>query len=322
MNILFITIPFREYVSEIKKTISNELNANVDLFFCDLQPPLIFRIVERFFKFKITKYYNNKKQIEQFSKYKNNEYDCIFVLVGRNINLKVFSEFCKKNDRAKKVLYLWDDIARVNSYDTIKSYFDEIYSFDPIDCKKYNLSFLPLFYCPQFKYNNEKKNLNCSFIGVLHSSRERFLLKIRDICEQYKLRCYFYLQTSRFNFFKQSLKNKTFNIPSYIKFKELSMNDCSSIMKKSICVIDMPHSSQTGLTVRTIESLASKTKLITTNRSILNYDFYNDNNIMVVDENFSNIDVDFFKRPYVDIDASIEEKYSINFWVNKLFFKE
>ena len=51
------------------------------------------------------------------------------------------------------------------------------------------------------------------------------------------------------------------------------------IFSDSRCILDAPQAGQVGLTIRTIECLGAKRKLVTTNSDIKNYDFYNENNI-------------------------------------------
>ena len=59
-------------------------------------------------------------------------------------------------------------------------------------------------------------------------------------------------------------------------------------------VLDLPHPMQTGLTMRTIEAIGSKKKLITTNVDIVNYDFYNPKNILLIERENINFDKSFF----------------------------
>ena len=61
-----------------------------------------------------------------------------------------------------------------------------------------------------------------------------------------------------------------------------------------------------------------KKKLITTNPDVVNYDFYNPNNIMVVNEqNFETIR-DFLSTPYEDISKELYDKYTIDGWLHKI----
>ena len=46
------------------------------------------------------------------------------------------------------------------------------------------------------------------------------------------------------------------------------------IVTNSKCVLDSAQANQNGLTIRVIEMLGAKKKIITTNEDVVNYDFY------------------------------------------------
>ena len=90
------------------------------------------------------------------------------------------------------------------------------------------------------------------------------------------------------------------------------------IVKHSKCVLDSPQDNQDGATIRVIESLAAKVKLITTNKDLVNYDFYNPKNIYIYDGEFD-FENEFFKEPYQDVDKQIYEKYSLRGFLKQIF---
>jgi len=90
------------------------------------------------------------------------------------------------------------------------------------------------------------------------------------------------------------------------------------IVKHSKCVLDSPQDNQDGATIRVIESLAAKVKLITTNKDLVNYDFYNPKNIYIYDGEFD-FENEFFKEPYCDVDEKIYEKYSLRGFLKQIF---
>ena len=98
---------------------------------------------------------------------------------------------------------------------------------------------------------------------------------------------------------------------------KLSKNEMMDIIKKSRCILDAPQAGQTGLTIRTLECLGAKRKLITTNADIKNYDFYNEKNILVFD---GNVDMEspFFTHDYEEIPLEIYKKYSLNSWLKTM----
>ena len=73
--------------------------------------------------------------------------------------------------------------------------------------------------------------------------------------------------------------------------------------------------------MRTFEALGARRKLITTNLDIEHYDFYNPNNILVIDRMNVNVPVDFISSQYVDIDQNIYDSYSLSSWLRKIFIE-
>jgi len=65
--------------------------------------------------------------------------------------------------------------------------------------------------------------------------------------------------------------------------------------------------------------MALEKKIIADNENIKNYDFYNPNNILILNEDFSNIDKSFFETDYEKLTDEIYYKYTLDNWVNTVF---
>ena len=65
----------------------------------------------------------------------------------------------------------------------------------------------------------------------------------------------------------------------------------------------------------TLEALGMNKKMITNNRSVMEYDFYNPNNILVIDFDNLVIPKEFFQTPYQPLDAAIKQKYHLRSFV-------
>ena len=76
---------------------------------------------------------------------------------------------------------------------------------------------------------------------------------------------------------------------------------------------------QSGLTSRTLESLGSKRKLITTNGNIVDYDFYNKQNIYILDRDSPMLNTEFFSTDLYQLDYAVYSKYSLESWLINLF---
>ena len=103
-----------------------------------------------------------------------------------------------------------------------------------------------------------------------------------------------------------------------LSFVSKTQKEIYAVYNKAKCVLDIEMRAQTGLTMRTMDILGLRKKLITTNQDIVNYDFYNPNNILVIDRDNLNIDYGFLDLPYQDLDNDIYQKYSIRNWLIQL----
>ena len=102
------------------------------------------------------------------------------------------------------------------------------------------------------------------------------------------------------------------------KFKTMTVQENLDVLRKTNTVFDIQHYMQSGLTIRTIEAIGSKRKLITANENIKKYDFYNSNNIYVLNEqNWGGIE-DFIRHKYEPIPEEIHKKYSISSWLKTM----
>ncbi|WP_172658089.1 hypothetical protein [Campylobacter geochelonis] len=71
--------------------------------------------------------------------------------------------------------------------------------------------------------------------------------------------------------------------------------------------------------MRTFEAFGAKRKLITTNKNIIKYDFYNSNNINLLNRINIALDKDFIDKNYIELTKEIYEKYSIKSWIYTIF---
>ena len=104
-------------------------------------------------------------------------------------------------------------------------------------------------------------------------------------------------------------------VPEDFSFEKKEQGEIAAVISASKVIVDMQHPKQSGLTMRTIEMLGMKKKLITTNKTIKRYDFYNPDNICIVDRNAPQIDLGFLEKPYCELPARIYDKYRIESWI-------
>ena len=101
----------------------------------------------------------------------------------------------------------------------------------------------------------------------------------------------------------------------------MSQDKIIEIFDNSKVVLDINHPLQFGLTMRTIECIGAEKKLITTNKNIKDYDFYNPNNILIIDRENINIDMSFFEKEYQTLPDELYKKYSLTNWLRNIFME-
>lgn len=67
-----------------------------------------------------------------------------------------------------------------------------------------------------------------------------------------------------------------------------------------------------------LESVGYGKKLITTNETVINYDFYHPNNILIWDQKDINAILDFIEKPFMPIPDKIRNKYSFTSWLEEI----
>lgn len=264
----------------------------------------------------------HRRIIEKTSKYR---YDYIFFIKGESISKSNLELLRAVHPEAKFVIYHWDSIANNRNALNLLPLFDQAYSFDKPDCRKLGMRFLPLFYLPDYeKVANDSTSYDYDlmFVGTTHSDRYRFVNSIASQIINFGGKCfiYFFFQ-SKILFYKMKLLDKTMRRVSIreVYFESVKKERLLELYHRSRIIVDAQHPKQTGLTMRCIETLGAKRKLITTNKEIEKYDFYRPENILVVDRLHPVIPRDFFESSYTSLPDEIYTKYSLNTWIKTIF---
>ncbi len=246
----------------------------------------LLKINPAIFSVQSKHYYN---RILNENKKKN--YDYILFIKCDMTPLSILRKLKVEYPNAKMCLYLYDSVSNIPGIERKFKYFDTLHSFDMGDCRRnHDLVFRPLFFGEQ--YEKDKKNNCCvkekydiCFLGTIHSDRFSVIKRVQQIAKEKNLKSYWflYLQSKLIYYYykivKQDFKGTS---PSMFRFKKKTAEEISIITDMSRAVLDIQHPKQTGLTMRTIEMIGMRKKIITPNSSIKNIDFYNPNYIFII----------------------------------------
>lgn len=322
-KILLFSPAFFGYENKIKEKME-KMGANVDMYdvrsVTSAKGRALLKISPKIFEKKSIKYY--KKILNDN---KDKDYDYILIVKCDMTPISVLKNMKELYPKAKLCLYLWDSIDNIPGILNKFKYFDTLHSFDLEDCKKYPiLKFRPLFYCDEYKKEiNSSKNYkyDISFLGTIHSDRYAVIKEIDEFCKSknYTTFWFKYLQSKfvykLFKFAKKEYKN---TVEKDFNFEKMSSNDIAKIVDESEIILDIQHPKQTGLTMRTIEMVGMNKKIITTNHTIKEYDFYNPNNVYIIDRKNIKLESVFFESQYEPLSNQIYIKYSLEQWIKDI----
>jgi hypothetical protein len=318
-SILLISPTFFGYELAIKDKLS-QLGAYVT--FVDDRPSNgllskgLIRLDKKLLAAKISKYYAKVS-----ADIAHNKFDIIFLLNPEALPVS-FLKMCKscwKN--ALFVLYMWDSIKNRKHTLEFIPFCDRVFTFDMDDAVLFNFSFKPLFYLDDYSIIRHTKHpiaYDISFMGTLHSDRYAIAQEVEDWCDLHKLRCFFYFFAQSRVLYYFNLGRKGITIPrSKVSFTKLSASEVIEIVASSRVILDIQHPKQTGLTMRTLETIGSGKKLITTNKKVRQYDFYEKENVAIIDRKnpTHSLELSFFQKNGKTISENIINNYSLKNWL-------
>lgn len=310
-KIVVISLDHWNYDKHIISDLQSKGITSKHINFGDYKHPSFFSRIKNFF-FKVFLKKNLKKILRQEYIIEKLEaigkQDQILVinpdLIEKKYHLKI------KEHTQKYIAYLYDSVARYPVQDLLEGVFDEIYSFDTDDVKKYNFK-------QTTNYNyTEKRDFNWIqepnyqlFYLASFDDRIALLSQIAEKLNALKV-------TFRFIIVTKKVKEIPF---VEVRKERINQEDLGEFYNQTNVILDLVRDHQTGLSFRIFEAMAYQKKIITSNVAVKNYDFYNPNNILVLDENNLQIDTTFFTTPYQPIPDAIYQKYTLSHWVDTIF---
>lgn len=251
----------------------------------------------------------------------DHSYDLVLVINGQTLSRKVLTDLRRAHPRAQFILYLWDSARNRRSSVAMSDLFDRVLTFDPADARAHGMLFRPLFYGRGYAVATEQpSDIDLSFIGTIHTDRYAVASRVvRQLPPGHRAWTYFYLQAP-WVFHLQKLINAHFRAARVeeFTFEPLPKSEVHRIFHRSRTILDIEHPRQTGLTIRTLEALGSRKKFVTTNRGVLDYDFYSPDNILVIDRADPKLPASFLETPYRPIEEGVYYRYSIAGWLDEV----
>lgn len=215
----------------------------------------------------------------------------------------------RKSDSQRLIAWYWNPAYRVMNPHLLKRFKCEGWSFDEEDCIKYNMKYNTTFFLfapkeelikRELKGDSEKYDI--LFLGA-NKGRIQLLNKLQAKLVSMGVKFLFYVVDEEQ---KSSLRKPVVSYHTYLKW-----------LCQTIAVLDIVQANQRGLTLRVMESLFYKKKLVTNNLYIKEYDFYNPNNIFILGVDNLDMFIDFLKSPYLEVKEETITRYSFKEWIKR-----
>lgn len=233
------------------------------------------------------------------------KYDIIFIIRPDLLTNKELAIL--KSKTPNLIAYYWDTIDFYPRKKKIIHLFDKVYSFDNQDCKKYGFDRLTNFYYYEPAPVPIDKTVFC--ISHIEKKRYPFFNQMGKFLEENQI-------TFRF-LTKQSKEKLRSPYIEYLK-ESIPYHQMLELLNHYEIVLDIAKPHQHGLSFRIFEALGMNKKMITNNRSVMEYDFYNPNNILVIDFDNLVIPKSFFETPFQPVDEKIKQQYHLRSFVRKV----
>lgn len=235
------------------------------------------------------------------------KYDLIIVFDALHTEnlLKYIWKNKKKN--ARLIYWHWNPIVNNNDkriYNRTKK-ICEHWTFNPIDAQKYCMNINNQFFFEQNYNNKNEQEIDVFFVG---NDKGRYqLLK--------KLQYYAYNNGIITKFAILQSKRPKINDSSIFIKSPMNYNDVISNIINCKAILELTQENQNGLTIRALEALFFKKKLITNNELIVHESFYRKENVFILNRDDKKYLKEFLATDFVPIEHNILKMYCFDEWI-------
>ena len=234
--------------------------------------------------------------------------DCLIVVGEDTYTYWMLSHIC--SHITNKVAYFWNTCSSIKDQkkcrrickhpdkskaivEYIRSLGFKMATFDRQDSINYNMAYFPQFY--RFNERNISSEIEYDFFFCGRDKGRKTIIEKYESLLSKIGNCNFIIVDT----------NNIADVLGYYEYLKQIENS------RIIC--EVVQKGQSGLTVRALEALFFEKKLITNNESIIEFDFYDSNNIFIFRDTTSENDIkNFLSLPIKHIESNIKKKYEVN----------
>lgn len=228
--------------------------------------------------------------------------ECDTVILADDGNTENVARYINHLYPKKRIIIWYRNSVAATVFPSMKvERFAEYWSFDYDDCKKYGFRYNPQFYSRSPRYKVSEPIWDVFFVGQ-DKGRLQQLLDIEARLQGFGL-------------------TTKFCIVGY-NSDYLSYGEVVDKISRSKAILDVQASWQEGMTLRPLEALFYKKKLITNSSSFAASDIYDPTNTFMLNRDSWSQIHDFIQAPYTPMPnrGSLIRKYGIEGWLDRFDF--
>lgn len=211
---------------------------------------------------------------------------------------------------ARLILYMLNPISYSRDYDKLSKRW-EVWSFSKKESQENGFSYGETFYFKELTDLNPLPDiLYDSFFVGLNKGRMKYLKDLKRLYINKNISPLFYIVDNK----------KALYDPRYKR--RLPYSEVIKYITSSKSITDVVQENQEGLTLRVLESIFFKRKLITNNLHIRKRSLYNSENIFILGYDNNKDLYQFINSPYRAIDNKEVKKYEFSSWLNRIIKRE
>lgn len=237
---------------------------------------------------------------------RNIEDDTIIIFDASRPQINTLKWIIEKNPNKRYIFYYWNPVnTGIHPQFIPKEY--EKWSYSQYDCKKYGMQYNSTFYFDSLlDINQNTKSIHQDVFSICkNKGRKKTLIDLKNELDIMGI-------TSKFIITATHPRIQRIGYQKALPYDEVLNQVCSSK-----ALIDYYSDSYAGLSLRVMESIFFEKKLITNNETIYDYNFYEPENIFVLENDNINDLKEFINSPYKKIDKQIVDYYLFENWMKR-----
>ena len=225
------------------------------------------------------------------------EYDT--VIIHADVRTRTVPRYIHKIKPSMRIIYwYWNPVNEASRPHLTRDENIECWSFDEKDCEIYNMKKNIQYYYEQTMQKSNNIEYDVYFVGHDKGRGER-IAEIKKVLEEKGI-------SGRFDLVKGLNQ-------------EILYGEVQERIRRANAILEVNQEGQVGCTLRALEALFYRKKLITTNANIIYEDFYNENNIFVYGvDDISRLRT-FIRSPYDKSSDKFRSLHTIDAWFSNFF---